>query len=57
MGISMRRNFAYPLLLAFALITAMGALSACNTMAGAGQDLQHGGKDLSNSAERHGASQ
>ena len=53
----MRRNFAYSLLLAFSLITAMGALSACNTMAGAGQDMQRGGKDLTNSAEKNGATQ
>jgi predicted small secreted protein len=53
----MRRNLAYPLFLAFALITAMGALSACNTMAGAGKDIQNGGKDLTHSADKNGASQ
>lgn len=31
------------------------ALVSCNTMKGAGQDLQAGGKALSNSAEKHGA--
>ena len=51
----MRRNLAYSLLVAFSLMTALGALSACNTMAGAGQDVQHGGRELQNSADRNGA--
>jgi entericidin B len=55
MGKSMRRNLAYALLLAFSLVTAAGALSACNTMAGAGQDMQQGGKAITNSADRNGA--
>jgi entericidin B len=49
----MRRNLAYSLLVAFSLVTALGALSACNTMSGAGQDLQSGGKALENSADRN----
>jgi len=28
-------------------------LSGCHTMAGAGQDLQHAGNAITNSAERH----
>jgi entericidin B len=55
MGKSMRRSLAYSLLVAFSLVTAAGALSACNTMAGAGQDMQSGGKALENSADKHGA--
>ena len=49
------RRIAYALLVAFSLVTTLSALSACNTMAGAGQDLQHGGKDLTNSADKNGA--
>ncbi|MET4697073.1 putative small secreted protein [Constrictibacter sp. MBR-5] len=32
---------------------AMLALAACNTMEGAGEDIQSGGKALENSAERN----
>jgi len=49
----MRRNLAKSLLVAFSLMTALGALSACNTMAGAGQDMQSGGKALEDSADRN----
>jgi predicted small secreted protein len=35
------------------LIGAMSLLSACNTMSGAGQDLQSGGRSLEKSAERN----
>jgi predicted small secreted protein len=48
----MRKNLAYALLMAFSLMT---ALSACNTMAGAGKDMQSGGAALENSADEHGA--
>ena len=51
----MRRKLTYSFLLAFSLITAAGALSACNTMAGAGEDMQHGGQAITNSADQHGA--
>ena len=40
---------------AVALVAAAGALSACNTMAGAGEDMQQGGSALTNSAVKHGA--
>ncbi len=40
---------------AVALAAAAGALAACNTMAGAGEDMQQGGSALTNSAEKHGA--
>jgi predicted small secreted protein len=51
----MRRKLAYSFLVAFSLIAAAGSLSACNTMAGAGQDMQSGGKTLQNSADQNGA--
>jgi predicted small secreted protein len=37
----------------FALITLLPALSACNTMEGAGHDISNGGQDLENSAARN----
>lgn len=48
------RSFAYALLVALSLATTLGA---CNTMAGAGEDMQQGGHALQNSAEQHGAQQ
>lgn len=48
----MARSFAYALLIALSLATTLGA---CNTMAGAGQDMQQGGKALQNSADKNGA--
>ncbi|MGE0225098.1 MAG: entericidin A/B family lipoprotein [Acetobacteraceae bacterium] len=44
------------LMLALTIATLLGGaslLSACNTMEGAGQDLQAGGRSLENSAERN----
>jgi len=35
-----------------ALLT-IPVLSACNTVEGAGKDIQNGGKDIQNSAERN----
>jgi predicted small secreted protein len=49
------RKFAHSLVVTAALFGAAGALAACNTMAGAGEDMQHGGADLQNSAVQHGA--
>ena len=49
------RQISYALFVALSLSTTLAALSACNTMAGAGQDLQKGGGDLQNSADRNGA--
>jgi predicted small secreted protein len=44
----------------FAILCALtlicGVLSACNTMAGAGQDMKAAGQAVTNSAERNGAS-
>jgi predicted small secreted protein len=48
----MRKRFAYTLFVALPLAA---ALAACNTMAGAGEDMQHGGQALTNSADKHGA--
>jgi entericidin B len=50
----MRKNL-YSIITAAALIAGAGALAACNTMAGAGEDMQHGGAALTGSAEKHGA--
>ena len=48
----MRRSFVYAALVALSLGV---PLAACNTMAGAGQDMQEGGHALTNSADQHGA--
>jgi len=46
----MRSNtFRAKVLIGFALL----ALTACNTMEGAGEDIQSGGKALERSAERN----
>jgi predicted small secreted protein len=43
-----------PIVLALlALIAASPLLAACQTAAGAGQDISAGGKALTNSAEKH----
>lgn len=39
--------------LTFIMLTALPLLAACNTMEGAGQDIQKGGEKLENSAEKH----
>ncbi|MEI8395820.1 MAG: entericidin A/B family lipoprotein [Rhodospirillaceae bacterium] len=41
------------LLALLALLSAAPLLSACNTMAGAGEDISLGGQALEKSAERH----
>jgi entericidin B len=40
-------------LIALALLTSTVFLAACNTVAGAGQDIQHGGAAITNSADEH----
>ena len=40
-------------LAALVLVSGITVLSGCNTMAGAGQDIQKGGNALTNSAEKH----
>ncbi|HEV7834847.1 MAG TPA: entericidin A/B family lipoprotein [Caballeronia sp.] len=42
-------------LIALLLIVGTAALAACNTMAGAGQDLSKGGNAITNSADKHNA--
>jgi predicted small secreted protein len=40
-------------LVMFALLGAIPLLSACQTTAGAGEDISHTGHAITNSAERH----
>ena len=40
-------------LIAFCLLASTLVLTACNTVAGAGQDISKGGNAITNSAERH----
>jgi len=40
-------------LIALLLIVGTAALAACNTVAGAGQDLSKGGNAITNSADKH----
>lgn len=40
-------------LIAFLLLVSTLSLTACNTVAGAGEDLSKGGHAITNSAERH----
>lgn len=51
------RRASHTLLVSFALLTTLGVLGGCNTMAGAGKDLQQGGQALTNSADKNGAQQ
>jgi predicted small secreted protein len=44
-------NVMYLKFMAAALVLAF--LAGCNTMAGAGKDIQKGGESLENSAEKH----
>ena len=48
----MRAKFKLVLTLAV-LMGGVSVLSACNTMEGAGQDLQAGGRSLERSADQH----
>ncbi len=49
----MTKQIAVITLLALLLSGAASMLSACNTMEGAGQDIQQGGKALEDSADRN----
>jgi len=40
------------LILALSIASSLG-VAACDTVAGAGKDIQNGGKDLQNSADRN----
>lgn len=44
------------MILVFSVTLLVGLLTACNTVRGAGEDLTAGGKALTQSAERSGAS-
>jgi predicted small secreted protein len=48
----MRKNLSIALTL-LALIAATPLLGACQTTAGAGEDISAGGKAITNSAEKH----
>lgn len=37
--------------LSFALLMAAGALAGCNTMEGAGEDIERGGQEIEEAAE------
>ena len=47
----LRRGMAATLVTSFFLLGALVTLSACNTTAGAGQDVSAAGKAVTNSAE------
>jgi entericidin B len=49
----MAKQAATTILSLLILLGAVSALSACNTMEGAGKDIEHGGKALENSADRN----
>jgi entericidin B len=51
----MKGNSMLKTIFAYAAVTLFVAsmLSACNTVEGAGKDIQNGGKDIQNSAERN----
>lgn len=49
----MTRKIAVTLMMLLALSGTAATLSACNTAAGAGQDMKAGGQSLENSAERN----
>jgi entericidin B len=49
----MAKRIATTVLSLLILLGAISALSACNTMEGAGKDVQHGGKALEDSADRN----
>ena len=49
----MTRKIAVTLMTLLALSGAAATLSACNTAAGAGQDMKAAGQGLQNSAERN----
>ena len=46
----MIKKILSPLLAAIFLATAFGALSGCNTVEGAGKDIQQGGRAMSDEA-------
>jgi predicted small secreted protein len=49
----MIKNIFVPLLAALFLVGSLAGLSACNTMAGAGADIQKGGAAIKDEANEH----
>lgn len=49
----MIKRIFVPLLAALTFVSFFGTLAGCSTMEGAGQDIQQGGKALSNEAREH----
>jgi entericidin B len=49
----MAKRMATTILSLLILLGAVSALSACNTIEGAGKDVQHGGRALEDSADRN----
>ena len=49
----MAKRVATTILSLLILLGAVSALSACNTIEGAGKDVQHGGRALEDSADRN----
>ena len=49
----MIKRIFVPLLAALAFVSFFGTLAGCNTMEGAGQDIQRGGHAISNEAREH----
>jgi entericidin B len=49
----MAKQIATTILSLMIFLGAISALSACNTMEGAGKDIQHGGRALEDGADRN----
>lgn len=49
----MIKKFFVPLLAALFLAGVFGSISGCNTMAGAGKDVEQGGKAIKDEANEH----
>jgi len=49
----MIRKFVMPLLAAMFLASSFGAVTGCNTVEGAGKDIQQGGKAIKDEANEH----
>ena len=49
----MIKRIVVPLLAAMFVAGLSGTLAGCNTMAGAGKDIQQGGKSIQNEANEH----
>jgi len=49
----MFKRFMSPILMAIILVGSFGVLAGCNTVEGAGKDLQRGGAAISEEAREH----